>query len=152
MKKEFSTAWKASSQPRKQRKYLAKAPLHLRKKFVSVNLSKELRKKYGKRNIPLRKGDKVKIMVGKFSKKDGKVLEVRLRTGKIYVEGMQVKKQDGSKSNVPIKASNLQIIELNLDDKKRVKKLTGKEELKTKEKTENKEDTKMKTSSKEEKK
>src|SRR3989338_176397 len=46
MKNKFSTKWKESKQPRKQRKYRANAPLHLRKKFVNVNLSKELRKKY----------------------------------------------------------------------------------------------------------
>jgi len=132
MKQKFSTSWKSSKQPRKQRKYLANAGLHLRKKFVSVNLSKDLREKHGKRNIPLKKGDKVKIMRGKFKKKTGKVLEVKLKTGKIYIEGMQVKKQEGSKVNVPLKASNLQIIELNLEDKKRIKKLGGKGEEKKK--------------------
>jgi len=130
MKRKFSIKWKASKQPRKQRKYLAKAPLHLRKKFLSVNLSKDLRKKYSKRNIPLRKGDVVKIMRGKFKKKQGKVTEIRKMTGKIYIESIQTKKQDGSKVNVPMRASNLQIIELNLEDRKRMKKLSGKEEKK----------------------
>ena len=139
MKQKFSKYWKSSKQPRKQTKYLANAPLHMRKKFVSVNLSKELRKKYSKRNIPLRKEDRVKIMRGRFKKKIGKVLEIKLKTGKIYIEGMQVKKQEGSKVNVPLRASNLQIIELNLDDKKRIKKLGIKESKLTKEKTEIKE-------------
>jgi len=135
MKRNFSASWKASKQPRKQRKYLAKAPLHLRKKFFSVNLSKDLRKKYGKRNIPLRKGDLIKIMRGKFKKKQGKVIEIKKMTGKIYIENIQTKKQDGSKVNVPVRASNLQIIELNLEDKKRVKKLSIKNEKKTEEKS-----------------
>lgn len=121
MKNKFNKSWKASKQPRKQRKYLANAPLHLRKKLVSANLSKELRKKYGKRNIPIKKGDKVRIMIGKFKKKTGKVLEVKLKSGKIYIEEMQVKKQEGSKVNVPFKSSNLQIIELNMEGKKRIK-------------------------------
>lgn len=112
MKKEFSTSWKGSKQPRKQRKYLANAPLHLRKKFVSINLAKELRKKEGKRNLPGRKGDKVKICSGKFKGKTGKILEVNLKTSKIIVENIQVKKQDGSKANVKLQPSNLQIIEL----------------------------------------
>ena len=120
MKKEFSTAWKKSKQPRKQRKYLANAPLHIRKKFVSVNLSKELRKKYGKRNISLRKGDKVKVTRGKYKKQTGKITQINLKTSKIIIEGIQVKKQDGSKVNVRLEPSNLQIIELNLDDKKRI--------------------------------
>ncbi|MAH03474.1 50S ribosomal protein L24 [Candidatus Pacearchaeota archaeon] len=119
MKKEFSKHWKASKQPRKQRKYLANAPLHIRKKFISVNLSKELRKKYKKRNVPLKKGDIVKVMRGKFKKKQGKVIEVKLKLSKIIIEGIQVKKQDGSKVNVKLQPSNLQITELNLDDRKR---------------------------------
>jgi large subunit ribosomal protein L24 len=121
MKKKFSTKWKASKQPRKQRKYSANAPLHLKKKLISANLSKELRKKYSKRSIPVRKGDIVKIMRGKFKGKKGKVIEVRMKYGKIIIEGIQVKKQDGSKINFPLRASNLQVTELNLEDKKRLK-------------------------------
>ena len=120
MNKKFSKHWKGSKLPRKQRKYIANMPLHLRKKLLSVNLSKELRKKHGRRNIPARKGDTIKIMRGKFKKKQGKITEVRLKTGKIIVEGIQAKKQDGSKVNIPLRASNLQIVELNLDDKKRL--------------------------------
>lgn len=121
MEKEFSKHWKSSKQPRKQRKYLANAPLHIRKKFVSVNLSKELRKSQGRRNIPVKKGDMVKIMKGKFRGKKGKVIEVKLKLSKVFVEGIQVKKQDNSKANIGLQPSNLQIIELNLEDKKRFK-------------------------------
>ena len=126
MKKQFSTKWKASKQPRKQRKYRAKAPLHIRKKFVSVNLSKELREKYGKRNMIVRKGDVVKIMRGKFKGKQGKITEVKLKISKVVIEGIQVKKQDGSKVNVRLQPSNLQIIELNLEDRKQMEKLGAK--------------------------
>lgn len=112
MKSKFSIKWKSSRQPRKQRKYSANAPLHLRKKLVSVNLSKDLRAKYGKRNMPLKKGDTVKIMRGKFKGKEGKALEINLKNSKIAVEGIQVKKRDGSKVNVKLQASNLQIKEL----------------------------------------
>ena len=122
MKKKFSTSWKSSKQPRKQRKYVAKAPLHIKKKFVSVNLSKDLRKKHEKRNLSIRKGDVAKIKRGKFKGKQGKVLSVKLKMQKITIEGIQVKKLDGSKVNVNLRASNLQIIELNLEDKRRLKK------------------------------
>lgn len=135
MKQKFSTHWKASSQPRKQRKYRANAPLHLRKEFVSINLSKELRKKIGKRNLPAKKGDKVKIFIGKFKGKTGKILSIDLKTSKIIVEEMQVKKQDGSKANVKLQPSNLQIIEM-ADRKTKNKKTENKKEEKTNEKTE----------------
>ncbi len=138
MKKKFSTHWKASKQPRKQRKYLANAPLHLRKKFVSINLSKELRKKVGKRNLPVKKDDKVKICRGKFKGKEGKIVEVNLKKMKVVVEGIQVKKMDGSKANVKMQPSNLQIIEMaerknkQIQESKKEEKETIKKETKTK--------------------
>ena len=139
MKKEFSTAWKSSKQPRKQRKYLANAPLHIRKKFVSINLSKELRKKHAKRNMSVRKGDVVQIMRGKFKGKKGKVTEVKLKISKVTIEGIQAKKQDGSKVNIRMQPSNLQIIELNLEDRKRNKVLERKIKItKSKDKPEEK--------------
>ena len=119
MKKKFSKKWKSSKQPRKQRKYLANAPIHIRRKFLSINLSKELRKKYGIRSISARKGDVVKIQRGKFKGKSGKIVSVNLRKGKVYVEGIQRKKQDGSKVNIPLAPSNLQIIEPSIEDKRR---------------------------------
>ncbi len=119
MKKQFSTHWKASKQPRKQRKYIAKAPLHIKRKFLSMNLSKELRKKYGKRNVAARKGDTVRIMRGKFRKKSGKIIQINTKKSRVMIEGIQVKKRDGSKVNVKLHPSNMQITELNLEDKKR---------------------------------
>ena len=136
MKQKFSTKWKASKQPRKQRKFLANAPLHIKRKFLSVNLSKDLRKKYGQRNVVVRKGDVVKIMRGKYKKKQGKVIEIKTKLQKIYIEGIQVKKTDGSKVNVMFRPSNLQIVELNIDDKKR--KLKNKIETKKVEKEKDK--------------
>lgn len=139
MKKEFSKNWKGSKRVSKQRKYLAKAPLHIKKKQLSVNLSKKLREEHKLRNVVLRKGDKVKVMRGKFKGKEAKVKLVITKLLKIYLEGIQNKKQDGSMVDVPLRASNLQIIELSLDDKKRFgnKKETPKKEEKptTKDKT-----------------
>lgn len=108
--------------PGKQRKYLANAPLHIRKRFVSVHLSKELRKKTGKRNIPVRKDDKVKIMRGKFKGKQGKILKVNLKTSRVIVDGINVQKMDGSKANVKLQPSNLCIIEMAERKQKIIKK------------------------------
>lgn len=135
MKNKFSRHWKESKQPRKQRKYLANAPIHTKRKILGVNLSKELRKKYGRRNIPCRKGDIVKIMKGTFKNKKGKIVGVKIKRSTIEIEGIQTKKQDGSKVNRKFKPSNLQIIELILEDRKR-NRILGKN---LKEKTENKE-------------
>lgn len=130
MKKEYSSKWVASKQPRKQRKFLAKAPIHKKRKLLSVNLSKELRKKYETRNIVVRKDDKIKIMRGKHKGKQGKVTKVNTKLQKIFIENLQVKKQDGSMANIPFRPSNLQIVELYMEDKKRIKKQTPKKEEK----------------------
>jgi len=127
MKRIFSKHWKSSKQPRKQRKYIAKAPLHIKKKQLSTNLSKELRQKHKRRNLELKKGDRVKIMRGKYKGKTGKINNIKIKMLKVYIEGIQIKKLDGSKIMVPLKSSNLQIIELNLEDKRRLKKKSGKD-------------------------
>ncbi len=147
MKKQFSSKWTGSKQRRKQRKYRANAPLHLRHKMIAGNLSKELRQKYGKRSFPVRKGDKVKIMIGKFKKKTGKINEVDLKNSRVSIEGMQRQKRDGTKINVYFAPSNLQIQELSLDDKKREESLKGKnaeanKEIKKEEKAEVKKEKK----------
>lgn len=132
MKKEFSTKWKSSKQTRKQRKYLANAPLHLRKRIISSQLSSDLKKKYNRRSIPLRKGDKVTITTGNFKGKSGKIELINLKTGKVIIEGIQRSKRDGSKVNVRIESSNLKVLELNLEDKKRVSRLENKKTIKEK--------------------
>jgi len=138
MNKKFSKHWKSSKKPKKQNKYRANAPLHLKRKMLHVQLSKELRKKHGMRNITIVKGDTVKVMKGKFKKKQGKVTEVNTKRLRIFVEGVQVKKQDGSKANVFLRPANLQIIELNFDKKRSKIERMKKTEKSKEEKTENK--------------
>lgn len=121
MKTKFSSSWKKSKQPRKQRKYRYNAPLHVKQKFVSTHLSKDLRKKYKKRNVNLRKGDSVKVMRGQFKNKSGKVDEVDVKKTSVYVDGIEIVKRDGTKSRYPIHPSNLIITEVNLEDKMRNK-------------------------------
>lgn len=136
MKSKFSTAWLSSKQPRKQRKYLYNAPLHRKHKFLNAQLSKSLRQKYGKRNLPLRKGDEVLVMRGSFRKKKAKVSLVQLKRSRVALEGIQRSKKDGTKINVYFNPSKLQIQSLNLDDKKRLAVLerVKKPSIKTKEK------------------
>ena len=123
MKTEWSKNWLSSKQPRKQRKYVYNITLHLARKLVSAVLSKDLRTKYGKKNISLRKGDVVKIMKGEFKGKTGKVEKLRLKKGRIYVEGVSVTKKNGTKVLRPVHASNVMITELQSDDKKRIKRI-----------------------------
>jgi len=108
-----------SKQPKKQRKFLYNAPLHLRQKIMSATLSSELRKKYGFRTMPVRKGDTVKIMRGDFKGHEGKIVEIDLKRYRIHVEGATQKKVNGTEVFYPIHPSNVMITELNLEDERR---------------------------------
>lgn len=121
MKTSFSSSWKSSTQPRKQRKYRYNAPQHIASKMLSCHLSKELREKYSMRSIRVRKGDKVVVMKGTHKKREGKVDNIDVKNQKIFITGIEAIKKDGNKVPYPLKAPNLLIIELNLEDKKRLK-------------------------------
>lgn len=117
--KTFSSKWKGSKQPRKQRKYVHNAPLHIKRRMISAHLSPELRKKYSKRNIAVRTGDKVKIERGNLKGTTGTIESVDLKAGKVHVSGTDFTKRDGTKAKAEIDASNLMVTDLNLTDKKR---------------------------------
>jgi len=109
-----------SKKPRKQRKALYTAPLHKRRKLLSAHLSKELREKYKRRSLPIRKGDEVKVLRGEFKGKVGKVSKVDLKKLKVYVEGITRKRTVGTEVQVSIHPSNLMIINPDLSDKRRL--------------------------------
>ena len=110
-----------SKQPRKQRKALYNAPAHARGKRISSTLSKDLRAKIGKRSLPLRTGDKVKVLRGEFSGHEGKILDVDYGSYKVNIENVTFKKSDGTSVFLPIHPSNLMIIDADLDDDRRIK-------------------------------
>ncbi|MBI5389423.1 50S ribosomal protein L24 [Candidatus Woesearchaeota archaeon] len=121
MKQEWSPSWKKSTQVRKQRKYRAKAPMHVKRAFLGSHLSKELRQKYHTRSATVRVGDKVKIMRGQFKGKSGKVTRIDTKMTKVYVDGVELLKKDGAKAFPSTDPSNLLITELKMDDKTRLK-------------------------------
>ncbi|MFH0836282.1 MAG: 50S ribosomal protein L24 [Candidatus Micrarchaeota archaeon] len=101
-----------SSKPGKQRKARAQAKLHERQKFVTARLGKELRAKSKKKKMPVRKGDSVKVVRGKFKKKTGKVTRVNLKNSIVFVEGCLISKQGGKEVQAPLQPSNLIITAL----------------------------------------
>ena len=124
MKKKFSKKWKSSTKPRKQVKYRKNAPHHIRHKLLSAHLNKDLKKKYGRRSFPLKKGDEVKVMIGKFKGKSGKIISLNTLKLKVQIDGLQRSKVDGTKVNVPFEPSNLLITSLDLEDRKRMGAIT----------------------------
>ena len=105
---------------RKQRKALYTAPLHIRRKIMSANLSKDLRADIGKRSLPIRVGDKVQVVRGDFKGHEGKVESIDAKRYKVTVEGVTLSKPDGNAVLLPIHPSNLMIIEADLKDERRL--------------------------------
>jgi large subunit ribosomal protein L24 len=95
-----------SSKPSKQRKYYFNAPLHRIGVMMSAHLSDKLREELGIRSLPVRKGDKVRVVRGdiKYRLKEGKVIRVDRKKRRIYIEGITV-----------------EIVEINRDDEERMK-------------------------------
>ena len=124
-----------TKKPSKQRKRLYKGKLHERKHVLTAHLSKELRKETGKRSLMIKKEDKVRIMRGQNKKKEGKIVKGDHKKAKVFIEKLTRKKADGTEKLIPVKASNLLIIELERKDDKRLKR-TRKTETKKEEKKE----------------
>jgi large subunit ribosomal protein L24 len=106
-------------QARKQRRRVAKMALHQKHKLLSVTLSKELRKKFNRRNIAVRKGDKVTVMTGTFKGLVGEIMNIDLDAKKVYVDKVVSKKRDGTEVLRAIQPSNLMITDLDIRDKER---------------------------------
>ncbi|MFP4174180.1 MAG: 50S ribosomal protein L24 [Halobacteriales archaeon] len=112
-----------ATQPRKQRKKRDEAPLHQRNRFVRATLSDDLREEYGTRSVRVSEGDTVEITRGDDAGEEEEVLFVDLDETKVYVENVTVEKTDGEEVPRPVDASNLRVVDLNLDDPVRVERL-----------------------------
>ena len=93
---------------------------------LSGMLSKNLRKKYGKRSVRIVEGDSVKVVRGEFNGVDGKVTKVSTSNNGLTIEGVKKEKLKGEKYDVYVNTSNIEVTALNTDDKWRINKLEGK--------------------------
>ena len=105
-----------SKQPHKQRTETERAPLHERHKQVRATLSDDLREEYGKRRVRVNAGDTVEVMRGDFAGEEGEVLDVDLRDATISVEEVTVETADGEEVPRRLEASNVRVVDLDLDD------------------------------------
>jgi large subunit ribosomal protein L24 len=124
----FSSKWKASSQPRKQRKYQYNASAHTKGSFLNAALSEELKAKHSKNSMRVRVGDKVKVLRGQNKGKIGTVDSVDVSSSKIKIQKVELVRKDGTKFMYPIHASNVQILELKSDKKRDASLKRGKSE------------------------
>lgn len=97
-----------SSSRRKNRRRHFAAPSHIRRKIMSAPLSKELRKKYNVRSIPVRKDDEVMVTRGHFKgQQSGKVIQCYRRKFAIHIERIQREKANGATAPVGIHPSKV---------------------------------------------
>jgi len=117
-----------SKKPSKQRKRFFNAPLHRRTKIMSVHLSRELREKYGRRSFPIRVGDTVRVLRGDHKDTEGKVIKIDRKKYRVFIENIYRENSRGDRVYIPIHYSNLMIIDLDLSDEWRRRRLEGSEE------------------------
>ncbi len=110
-------ATKPVKDPRKQRKRLYNAPLHLRHKLMAAPLSPELISSKGVKSLPVRKGDTVRVVRGDHTGFEGKVNRVDLKRYRIFIEGLTREKVDGTNIFVSVHPSKVMIRNLKLNDK-----------------------------------
>ena len=103
------------------------ATFQTKNKQLGSALSKDLRKKYGKRSVRVVEGDSVTILRGEFKGVDGKVSKVSTEKSSVAIEGVKKEKTKGDKFDVYIHTSNLVVSSLNSEDKWRISKLEGKD-------------------------
>eukprot|EP00669_Euglena_mutabilis_P001513 TRINITY_DN1193_c0_g1_i2.p2 TRINITY_DN1193_c0_g1~~TRINITY_DN1193_c0_g1_i2.p2 ORF type:complete len:213 (-),score=75.35 TRINITY_DN1193_c0_g1_i2:187-825(-) len=92
------------------------APWTERRKFMSSPLSKELRAEHGVRTMVVRKGDTVRVRAGDFKNTLGKVTESDIKALRVYVEGIDRRKNNGKMVPVALHPSQLEITTIVLDD------------------------------------
>ena len=81
---------------------------------MSAALSKDLRKKYGVRSVPIRRDDEVMVVRGR-NRVTGKVTACYRRKFVVYVENLTREKINKQITNVGVHPSNCVITKLKLD-------------------------------------
>ena len=105
-----------NTKPSTVRKQQRNAPIHIRRRYISATLSPNLKTQYGARTMPVIEDDTVTITKGDRKLTEGKVLRVNTKSSRVYVEGVTRTRLDGSTVQIPIRAENVMITKLNLDD------------------------------------
>lgn len=93
--------------------------MHKRQKLIAAHLVKPLIKQFARRSLPVRKGDEVKIVRGRFKGQTGKISNVDLKGLKVYIEGIKRKRVSGQEVAVPFQPSKLVIVNPVMDDRYR---------------------------------
>jgi large subunit ribosomal protein L24 len=106
----------SSRQPRRQRRALYTADTFERRRRMSVPLSRDLRGRFHRRAIPIRKGDTVRVMSGSYAGREERVAKVDRRGYAVTLDNITGKTAEAKLKPLPIQLSHLLVTRLNLAD------------------------------------
>lgn len=102
--------------PRKQRRAVYEASTAVRRKQMAVLLSRDLRTRYGRRQVPVRKGDTVRVIRGSYIGREERVAKIDRRGYSVTLDNITVKTGEAKLKPLPIRTSALVLTRLNLSD------------------------------------
>jgi ribosomal protein uL24 len=102
--------------PRKQRKANFIAHNTQRRRALTVALSKELRDRYGRRQLPVRRGDTVRVLSGSYEGQEERVAKIHTRSMTLTLDNITLKKADQKLKALAIRPNHLLLTKLNLAD------------------------------------
>jgi large subunit ribosomal protein L24 len=106
----------SSRQPRRQRKAHFNLAPHQRHELFTIPLSRELRNRYHRRRLTVRKGDTVRVLAGSFVGREERVAKVDRRRMRIILDNVTLRKADKKLQQLPLNTGHLLLTRLNLTD------------------------------------
>ena len=114
--------------PRRQRKAHYTADTFRRRRRMTVPLSRELRRRFHSRSLPVRKGDTVRVLSGSFVGREERVAKVDRRSYSVILDNVTLKTGEEKLKPLPIRTGHLVLTRLNLSDPWRRRRLKVSEE------------------------
>lgn len=102
--------------PRRQRKALYTADSFERRRRMTVLLSRELRARFHRRSVPVRKGDTVRVLGGSFKGREERVARIDRRDYSVTLDNVTLKTGEEKLKPLPMRPGHLVITRLNLAD------------------------------------
>jgi ribosomal protein uL24 len=102
--------------PRRQRKALYTATTFQRRLRMTVPLSRDLRRRFSARSLPVRKGDTVRVLSGSFVGREERVAKIDRRSYSVILDNVTLKTGEDKLKPLPIRTSHLVLTRLNLSD------------------------------------
>ena len=102
--------------PRRQRRALFTAHRFERRRRMTVLLSRELRKRFHRRSVPVHKGDTVRVLGGSYKGREERVARIDRRAYTVTLDNVTLKAADEKMKPLGLRPGHLVITRLNLAD------------------------------------